>query len=186
ITCRAVGIESCLNAAVAVSINTRTALRPGAVGCTAGEGSYVDPLDEQATARRSTPRVATGRAIRSEHAGAPHDTLGFQPDVARDLVRISLLVLGEKQLDRQRPVIASLLRQLLEDGRERTHTFAGNNARVVVEQLARDVWDILEMDMTHFAGLEQIEILELVVPGPEVITVDQWFDVRIRRRTRHT
>src|SRR6266550_857302 len=53
---RAVGIESCLNAAVAVIISTRLGARPGTSGWMTAPGPTVRSLEEHAPTKRTTPR----------------------------------------------------------------------------------------------------------------------------------
>ena len=67
--------------------------------------------------------------------------------------------LRPEQLDRKRSSIL-FLGQLLEDAHHRCDAVAGNQSGIVIDQLAGRVEQILEMGMSEFASLEQVQIFE--------------------------
>src|SRR6185503_16317641 len=91
ITWRAVGIESCLNPAVAVSISTRAAARPATGGCAIGAGSVVDPPDEQANVRRTIAPNTRHRDSETQRIKFP---LSLCASVARTVIGIWSLGFG--------------------------------------------------------------------------------------------
>src|SRR6185312_8469831 len=99
-----------------------------------------------ATRGSSGPSTTTTRTsvIASDHAGLPHDGFGLAADLTRHVVRIALLEFRKEQLHRQRAGMP-LLRQLPQDLHERGDAVAGNHARRLIEELARQVGHILKM-----------------------------------------
>src|SRR5690606_32939582 len=121
----------------------------------------------------------TGRVSRSQHAGGAHDRLALLADLPRDLERITVDELAAEELDGQRPRVA-LLGELAQDPHDRRDAVARNQAPGVVDQLARPVLQILEVHVRELAVLDEIEILELPEPGPEMEEVEHRPDVRMR------
>src|ERR1043166_509293 len=120
----------------------------------------------------------------SDDARLAHDPLGLLPDLEGDLVRIALLELRQEQLDGQRTGIA-LVGEFPEDLDQRRDAVAGNDARRLIEELARHVRHILEVHVADLARLEQIQILKLTLTRPEVIAVEENPHVRMRGLARH-
>ena len=103
-----------------------------------------------------------------------------------------LLLVGADALEEEVPVQVvglvleharrhSLVGKLAKNPGQRTDSVAGNEPGCVIEQLPRDIGNILKVDVPDFSRTDLIEILELVVAGPEVIAVKQRSKVRMRR-----
>ena len=113
-----------------------------------------------------------------------HHGFAFLADFGGDLEWVPAHQLRPEQLDRKRSGVL-FLGQLLEDAHHRRDAVAGNQPRIVIDQLAGRIEQILEMRMGEFARLEQVQIFELAESRPEVEEVEHGSDVGMRRLSDH-
>ena len=92
------------------------------------------------------------RCLRLQDLRLAHHGFTLLPDLGRHLEGIPPHVLRPEQLHRQRPGVL-LLGQFPEDAHNRRDAVAGNQPRVVVDQFAGRIEQILEMRVGELARL---------------------------------
>src|SRR5206468_9324168 len=104
----------------------------------------------------------------SQHLRLPHDPLRLLADFTRHFIGIALLEFWQEKLHGKRPRV-TFIREFAQDACEWTYPVARYKTRGLVEQFARHIRHVLKVSVRDLAGTDAVDIVQLIVAGPEVV-----------------